>query len=186
PADTHPPLARRLQALRARPRAGAAGAPAAAMLGDLEERLERRLDAAWRDAVRAQWRARYDAAAADRGRLAELEALAAPTAAELAEHARLAARVRRDVDPLPLCERARSASPEHGRSLRRAGLRKPRDGQADAAAARRQRAVALDRRAARAALEDLGALALDPDLAAEGAARASALRDAFAALADPA
>lgn len=186
PADTHPTLAQRLQALRARPRAGAAGAPAAAMLGDLEERLERRLDAAWRDAVRAQWQARYDAAAADRWRLAELEALAAPTAAELAEHARLAERVRRDVDPLPLYERALAASPDHVPSLLRAGLLQLRDGQADAGAARLQRAVALDRRAARAALEELDALALDPDLAAEGAARASALRDAFAALADPA
>src|SRR5690606_37074032 len=134
----------------------------------------------------AQWRARYDAAAADRGRLAELEALAAPTAAELAEHARLAERVRRDVDPLPLYERALAASPDHVPSLLRAGLLQLRDGQADAGAARLQRAVALDRRAARAALEELDALALDPDLAAEAAARASALRDAFAALADPA
>src|SRR5690606_8896721 len=102
---------------------------------------------------------------------------------ELAEHARLAERVRRDVDPLPLYERALAASPDHVPSLLRAGLLQLRDGQADAGAARLQRAVALDRRAARAALEELDALALDPDLAAEAAARASALRDAFAALA---
>jgi Zn-dependent protease with chaperone function len=186
PSDTHPTLLQRLQALDARPRARAAAEPAAAMLGDLEARLERRFDDAWRDAVRAQWQAGYEAAAADRRRLAALEALAAPTAAELAELARLSEQVRIDIDPLPAYERALAASPDHVPSLLRAGLLQLRGDDPAAGAVRLQRAVELDPRAARAALDALQALALGPGLAPEAIARIQALCATFAALAGPA
>ena len=164
PGDTHPTLPQRLQALGAAPRARGGGEASASMLGALQERLERRLDDAWREAIRPQWQALHEAAAPDRARLADLDGLSAPTAAQLAEHALLAEQVRIDLDPLPLYERALEADPDRVLALFRAGLLQLRGGQAEAGAARLRRAVELDPAAARPALEELRTLALDPDL----------------------
>ncbi len=183
PTDTHPTLAQRLQALGVQARPDAAGEPSAAMLGPLQDRLEQRLDSAWRDAVRAHWQGLYEAAAGDRARLAELDALHAPTAQQLAEHALLVEQVRIDLDPLPLYERALAADPERVLALFRAGLLQLRDGQVEAGAARLRRAVELDPSAARAAREELDELALDPDLEEATVAAVAALQGAFAPLA---
>ena len=186
PGDTHPTLAQRLQALGATPRACRGGEASASLLGDLQERLERRLDDAWREAIRPQWQAVHEAAAPDRARLADLDGLSTPTAAQLAEHALLAEQVRIDLDPLPLYERALEADPDRVLALFRAGLLQLRGGHdIDAGAARLRRAVELDPAAARPALDELRAIALDPDLDPVAAAAVDALCTQFAPLAGP-
>src|SRR5690606_26984867 len=185
PGDTHPTLAQRLQALQATPGPRPDGEPSVAMLGALAERLERRLDDAWRDAIRPHWQALHETASPDRARLADLDALAAPTPAELAEHALLAEQVRIDVDPLPLYERALQADPDRVLALFRAGLLQLRGDQPGAGTARLRRAIELDPAAARPALEELRQVALDPDLAPATAAAVQALCAQFEPLAGP-
>jgi len=179
PLDTHPSLPQRLEALQASARVRPAGAPASDLLGPLQDTLERRLDEAWREAIRGHWEALHEAAANDRARLAELDALGAPTPGQLAEHALLVEQVRIDFDPLPLYERALAADPDRVLALFRAGLLQLRRGDAEAGGARLRRAVELDPGAARPAVEELRALAADPDLDAATFAAIERLREAL-------
>ncbi|MDH5832758.1 M48 family metallopeptidase [Luteimonas kalidii] len=184
PRDTHPALPQRIEALRSPARLLSPVEPSAALLGGLEDTLERRLDAAWRDDIRPHWEALHAAAAHDRARLAELDAMGAPTPEQLAEHALLVEQVRIDLDPLPLYERALAADPDRVLALFRAGLLQLRRGEVAGGSARLRRAVELDRGAAGAALEELRGIDLDPDLAPATAAAVDALRDVFAPLSD--
>lgn len=103
--DTHPSLARRLDAIGAAPVLAPPGPAALALLGDAAERIERALDARWRDAMRAQWSGWHAAAVADGRRLEALEALPRHDVAEALEHARLASSLRRGVDAVALHRR---------------------------------------------------------------------------------
>jgi hypothetical protein len=183
PLDTHPTLAQRLDALQAPARLRPAGASSSALLGPLEDTLERRLDDAWREAVRGHWEALHAAAAGDRLRLDELDGVAAPTPEQLAERALLVEQVRIDFDPLPLHERALAADPDRVLALFRAGLLQLRRGEAEAGVARLQRALALDPGAARPVLEELHGIEDDPDLAPATAAAIEGLRTALTPLA---
>ncbi|WP_202845134.1 M48 family metallopeptidase [Luteimonas saliphila] len=184
PRDTHPALPQRLEALRAPARLRPAGESAATLLGPLQDTLERRLDGLWRDAIRAHWEALHEAAARDRARLAELDAMREPGPEQLAEQALLVEQVRIDFDPLPLYERALAAGPERVLALFRAGLLQLRRGEAEAGGARLRKAVELDPGAARAALEELRGIDIDPDLDPATAATIDALRETLAPLAD--
>lgn len=184
PRDTHPALPQRLEALGASARPhGARGHAALDLLGPLRDTLERRLDDAWREAIRGHWEATYEAAAGDRARLVVLEGIARPTPDELAEHALLVEQVRIDVDPLPFYARALAADPDRVMPLFRAGLWQLRHGDL-AGGERLRRAVALDPGAAGPAIEDLRALAADPDLDAATFAVIEQVCDGFRPLAD--
>jgi Zn-dependent protease with chaperone function len=183
PRDTHPTLAQRLDALRVPARLLPPAESSATLLGGLQDALDPRLDTAWREDIRAHWNALHAAAARDRVRLAELDAVAAPTAEQLAEHALLVEQVRIDLDPLPLYERALAADPARVLALFRAGLLQLRRGAADAGSARLRRAVELDPGAAGPVLEELRGIELDPDLDPDTAAEIDCLRAAFAPLA---
>lgn len=166
PDDTHPSLPQRLRALGVTPQApgDATGAATDLLPAGLEAELERRLDAAWRDAVRDRWDRLHAEAAPERARLAELEARGCADAGTLAEHARLVERLRIDIDPLPFHARALAADPDCVPALFHAGLRQLRQGDAEAGAAQLAHAWALDAGIAPAAMEALRELRLDPDL----------------------
>ncbi|WP_187471124.1 M48 family metalloprotease [Luteimonas viscosa] len=183
PRDTHPTLPQRLDALQAPARLGTPGESATTLLGPLQDALERRLDATWRDAIRGHWDALHTAASRDRARLAELDGVREPTPEQLAEHALLVEQLRIDFDPLPLYERALAADPARVLALFRAGLLQLRRGEAESGAARLRKAVELDPGAARAALEELHGIEADPDLDPATVATIDALRETLSPLA---
>lgn len=179
PLDTHPDLSQRLAALQAPARHDVAGEPATTLLGALHDTLEHRLDASWREAIRGHWDALHAAAAGDRSRLAELEALGTPTPEQRAEHALLVEQLRIDLDPRPLYELALAAEPDRVMTLFRSGLLQLRGGEVDVGVRRLQRALELDPAAAQALHEELRTLATDPDLDAATFATIERLRDAL-------
>lgn len=177
PLDTHPTLPQRLAALQATAHPPPPiGGSSAELLDALQDTLERRLDDAWREAIRGHWEALHAAAARDRARLAELDALGAPTPEQLAELALLSEQLRIDLDPMPLYEQALAADPDRVLALFRAGLLQLRRGDTEAGAARLQRALELDPGAARAIAEELREIEADPDLAAATVAAIERLR----------
>jgi Zn-dependent protease with chaperone function len=182
PDDTHPTLPQRLDAI------GAASAPrplsdtsaAQALLGARLPDIERRLDAQWREEIRAQWRERYDGAAADRARLAELEARDARTADESLQHARLIESLRIGFDALPLYERVLEATPDNALAHHRAGLLRLRRGEYAAGVEHLRRAMTRDPGAIRPVLADLERFERDPDLDPATVAALAELRTSFA------
>ncbi|NZA26853.1 M48 family metalloprotease [Luteimonas sp. SJ-92] len=182
PEDTHPTLPQRLAAMAAGPQLRARGQAAApALLGAaLLAEIERGLDEYWRERVRAQWRQRYEEAAAARAQLAALEGLGAPGAQERLEHARLVESLRVDFDAEPLYARLLEAHPDSAMAHYRAGVLALRRGDADLGAARLRRAVTLDAGAVRPVVTDLETLAGDPDLDAACAVAVRSLREELA------
>lgn len=182
PDDTHPGLPQRIVAMGVAARLRGRGVPAASdLLGPaLLDEIERGLDAHWRDRIRPQWRERHAAAAADRARLAVLEAVDAPSPEQRLEHARLVETLRIDLDPAPLYERSLEDLPGSAMAHYRAGLAALRDGRAEPGAGRLRRAVALDPGAVRPLLAELEALGRDPDLDAAIAGAVRRLHQEFA------
>lgn len=81
--DTHPCLAERLQALRQEPRLApvAKGESADALLGPSLERITVHFDTLWKEQIAPSWQQHHRAVQGGRRRLAELDALAAASAA---------------------------------------------------------------------------------------------------------
>lgn len=159
--DTHPVLAQRLQALgqpAVVPDAGPGGA-AESLLGDLREHLVEHFSGQWLEWVAQDWRRRFEAATAQRARLAELDACAATRvleAAELAERACLEIDLATtpDFDAEPALSAAIEACPDSAELAFRRGMlllqRADPRGEADL-----ERAIALDRDYEEAALQRL-------------------------------
>ncbi|MDR7192067.1 M48 family metalloprotease [Luteimonas terrae] len=183
PYDTHPVLARRLDALGApavlRPR----GEPAAAWLGDALDGIERELDQHWRAQLRTEWQALHAAAANERARFRELDSMSVRSAEEAVEHARLFETVEIDRDPLPVLARAHAAHPDSAMAAFRLGLRQLQAGDVDGMTHLRQ-AVARDAGAVGPIGDALKALLRDPDVDAHTAGQIAELRDALAPRAD--
>lgn len=183
PYDTHPVLARRLDALGASAVLRTPGAPASVWLGDALAAIERALDQHWRTQLKTEWQARHAAGADDRARFHALEALQERSADEAVEHARLFETVEVDRDPLPVLERAHAAHPESAMVAFRLGLRQLQAGDIGGITHLRQ-AVARDAGAVGPVGEALSALLRDPDVDADTAGQITALRDALAPRAD--
>lgn len=175
PDDTHPSLAKRIEALQAAPRLLPRTQPALDLLGDAASTIERKLENAWREGVRAYWGGRHDAAAGERARLAELDAVGSLTPEQQVEHARLAQRIRIDIDALPLFERALLAKPDSALALLQAGVLQVERGLHEAGIARLRRAVERDAGTLRPLQAELTRIDADPDLDAGTAAAVSAL-----------
>lgn len=175
PDDTHPVLARRLEALGAaavlRPR----GEPAAVWLGDALETLERELDRQWRTQLKTEWQALHAAGANDRARFRALDALPQRSAEDAVEHARLFETVEIDRDPLPVLARAQAAHPDSAMAAFRLGLRQLQAGDVDGLAHLRQ-AVARDAGAVGPVGDALSGLLRDPDVDTQTASQVATLR----------
>lgn len=170
--DTHPILPRRLAALDAAPalRAPAPDDAATAWLGARLPEIERRLDEAWRERMRASWQQRHTEAARDRARLAELESRASPSPDELLEQARLSERLYPDRDAEPRYARLIEANPDSAFAHYRRGYLRLRRGAQTEGLADLRAAMARDPGAIRPILADLKVLRDDPDLDAPTAA----------------
>lgn len=182
PDDTHPTLPQRLDAI------GAASAwrplpdtsAAQALLGARLPEIERHLDTQWREEIRARWRERYDGAAADRAKLAELEARDTRTADEALQHARLIESLRIGFDALPLYERVLAATPDNALAHYRAGLLRLRRGEYAAGIEHLHHAMTRDPGAIRPVLADIERFERDPDLDPAAATALAELRATFA------
>lgn len=102
-ADTHPALRDRLSALNEQPRVSPPATEASSdhLLGALRETLIATFDARWQEQVSHGWRQRYDDVQRGRGRLIELDGLAAGrtlTCDEMLERAELLGDVAHDND----------------------------------------------------------------------------------------
>ncbi|WP_394002545.1 M48 family metalloprotease [Luteimonas sp. WGS1318] len=183
PHDTHPVLARRLEALGAPAVLRTRGAPAAAWLGDALPAIERELDQQWRAQLKTEWQALHAAGANQRARFRELDALPQRSADDAVEHARLFETVEIDRDPLPVLARAHAAHPGSAMAAFRLGLRQLQAGDVDGLTRLRQ-AVDRDAGAVGPVGDALSALLRDPDLDGETARQIAALRDALAPRAD--
>ncbi len=183
PDDTHPVLARRLDALGASAVLRTPGAPASVWLGDALDAIERDLDQHWRTQLKTEWQALHAAGADDRARFHALDALPERSADEAVEHARLFETVEIDRDPLPVLARAHAAHPDSAMIAFRLGLRQLQAGDLDGIARLRQ-AVARDAGAVGPVGDTLAALLRDPDMDAAMATRITALRDELAPRAD--
>lgn len=179
PYDTHPGLARRLEALGAPVVLRARGEPASMWLGDALEGIERELDQQWRTQLKTEWQALHAAGANDRARFRELDAISVRTADEAVEHARLFETVEIDRDPLPVLARAHAAHPGSAMAAFRLGLRQLQAGDLDGVTHLRQ-AVARDAGAVGPIGDALAALLRDPDVDADTARQISTLRDELA------
>lgn len=179
PYDTHPVLARRLEALAApavlRPR----GEPAAVWLGDALESVERALDQHWRTQLKTEWQVLHAAGANDRARFRALDALPERSADEAVEHARLFETIEIDRDPLPVLARAQAAHPDSAMAAFRLGVRQLQAGDPGGMTHLRH-AVARDAGAVGPVGDALSALLRDPDVEAGMASQLTALRDALA------
>ncbi|NYZ61900.1 M48 family metallopeptidase [Luteimonas deserti] len=179
PYDTHPTLARRIEALGVPVRLSPSGVPAASWLGDALPEIERTLDAQWREVLRADWTQRHAAAADERARLRALEACSARTPEEIVEYARLLEAIESDRDPVPALEAARSAVPGSAMIAFRLGARLLQAGDVTGIAHLRE-AVEQDAGAIGPVDDALVAVLRDPDIAPATIAEAIALRDALA------
>ena len=182
PDDTHPTLPQRLEAIGAVAALRKARDASAAheLLGGRLPGIERHLNAQWRDDVRAHWRERFDGAAGDRARLAELEARGTLAPNESLEHARLVEALRVDFDAVPLYERVLAALPDSAIAHYRAGLLRLRRGEGAAGVAHLRQAMTRDPGAIRPLLADLERFERDPDLDVATAAALAGLRATFA------
>lgn len=182
PDDTHPTLPQRLEAIgvAAVLRPSSQTSAAEALLGERLPVIERHLDTQWRDDIRARWRERYEGAANDRARLAELEARGTLQPEEALEHARLVESLRTGFDAVPLYERALAALPDSALAHYRVGLSRLRRGEGAAGVEHLRTAMTRDPGAIRPVLSDVERIERDPDIDDDTAARLSELRAAFA------
>lgn len=183
PFDTHPTLARRLDALGVPAVLRTPGSPAATWLGDALAGIERDLDQQWRTQLRPEWQAVHAAAAPDRERFRALDAMSQREADDAVEHARLFELLEIDRDPLPVLARAQAAHPDSAMAAFRLGLRQLQAGDVGGIEHLRH-AVARDAGAVGPIGEALAALLRDPDLDGDTVRAATALRDALAPRAD--
>lgn len=173
--DSHPVLARRLEAIGAQPVLREPGPPAVSLLGDAADRIERALDMQWRDALRAQWAAWHDEAETGRARLSELEAMPRFDVAQALEHAALASMLRHDADAVALHRRVVDAADDSAMAHMRLADALADAGDA-AAADHFRRALALDEGALRPVLALVETRLRDPDLDAALVAALEPLR----------
>lgn len=180
--DTHPALPQRLAALAVTPRlCERSGQTAAeAWLGALLPQIERELDAKWRSEIDARWLADYQAAAADRSRLVEIEGFAERSPAETLEYAQLIEKLRPGFDARHLYEQAIERVPDSAMAHYRAGLLQLRRGDRDAGVERLRRAMRLDPGAIRPVMAELDGFIGDPAVDAQTAGMLQALRSEFA------
>ena len=183
PHDTHPVLARRLEALDAPAVLRARGEPAATWLGDALAGIERELDQQWRTQLGPQWQTLHAAAAPDRERFRTLDASLQHSPEDAVEHARLFETLEIDRDPLPVLARAHAAHPDSAMAVFRLGLRRLQAGDGDGIAPLRH-ALARDASAIGPVADALAALLRDPDLDGDTVRRITALRDELAPRAD--
>ena len=161
--DSHPLLARRLEAIGAKPVLRQPGAPAVSLLGDAADRIERALDTQWRDALRTPWAGWHAEAASGRARLSELEALPRFEVAEALEHAALASVLRHGADAVALHRRVAAAADDSAMAHMRLADALAEAGEGAAADHFRQ-ALALDAGALRPVLAMVDTRLRDPDL----------------------
>jgi Zn-dependent protease with chaperone function len=182
PDDTHPTLPQRLDAIGAAPalRPLSDTSAAQALLGARLSEIERHLDTQWREEIRARWRERYDEAAGDRAKLAELEARDTRTADEALQHARLIESLRIGFDALPLYERVLESTPDNALAHYRAGLLRLRRGEYAAGIEHLRHAMTRDPGAIRPVLVDIERFERDPDLDPDTAVALAELRATFA------
>ncbi|MGO3128000.1 MAG: M48 family metallopeptidase [Luteimonas sp.] len=183
PYDTHPMLARRLDALGVSAVLRTPGEPASVWLGDALDAIERELDQHWRTQLKTEWQALHAAGADDRARFRELDALPRRSADDAVEHARLFETVEIDRDPLPALARAHAAHPDSAMAAFRLGLRQLQAGDLEGITHLRH-AVARDAGAVGPVGDALSALLRDPDVDAHTASQITALRDELAPRAD--
>ena len=145
PDDTHPTLMHRATAMQCEPRQleGPAVA-AAAMLGDLDPKLQQRFSLEWRTAADAEWKVRHQAVQQERRRLAELEAHSVHTPAEAVELACLSEDHHPGVDALRLYQEALQRAPSHANGHYRLGALLLKRGSANEGMQHLQRAMELD------------------------------------------
>jgi Zn-dependent protease with chaperone function len=181
--DTHPTLSQRVSAVGAPSALRERGVPAVAMLGEALSRIERRLDDAWREQVRAPWAAVYASANDERVRLDAMERRSDWSPAERLEHARLVDQLRPDFDAASLYERALEAMPDNenanASAYFRVGVLRI-DSDNPIGAAHLRRAMQLDAGAVRPVFETLNAYARDGTLTHEVTQALGALREEFA------
>lgn len=145
PEDTHPTLLNRVSALQVGPRQlDGEAMPAAALLGDLEVRLQERFSLEWRKAEESDWKARHEQMHRERARLAELQAHPTHTPAEAVELACLSEDHQLGVDALPLYRTALLQFPSHGLGNFRLGALLLKRGHQDEGVQHLQRAMELD------------------------------------------
>ena len=179
--DTHPLLARRIEALGVAPLLREPGEPSLALLGAAADRIERALDDQWRDAIRDTWASWHGEAQAGRARLAELDARTTLDADEALERAALASTLAQPpADAVDAHRHALAAGDGTGARLR-LGIALIDAGRGDDGVAELRHALALDRAATRSVHAALDARWRDPDLAAAVVAAIAPLRDALAA-----
>lgn len=180
--DSHPQLARRLEALGVAPALRAPGAPALALLGNAADRVERALDDQWRDALRDDFAGWHADAAAGQARLAELRALLTPDDDEAFECAVLAATLAQPaVDAVAAFRDVVSRAPDRADARLRLGVALLDAGEGDAGVAELRAALDVDRGALRAVHAALDARWRDPDLDATVVTAITPLRDELAA-----
>jgi Zn-dependent protease with chaperone function len=187
--DTHPTLAQRIAAFGASAALRVQGEPAASFFEPAAlARIERTLDAAWREQVRKVWSERHAEAAPERARLEALErrvhdrehALEPNDAAQALEYAQLIERLRPERDALRDYARVLALSPEDATALFRTGALRVEAGDAEGVALLRQ-AMTADAGAIRPVFALLDAWRRAAALPAAVAAELETLRDAFAA-----
>ena len=176
--DTHPTLPQRVVSVGAAPALRPPGVPAVAMLGEALARIERSLDDAWREEMRAPWVAAHAEAKADRERLEALERRGDWSVDERLEHARLVERLRPEYDAALLYERALQLAPGNANAHFRAGVLRIDGGDA-AGAAHLRRAMTLDAGAIRPVFEKLEVWDRDGTLSPAVAEALAGLRAEF-------
>lgn len=179
-ADTHPTLPQRVSADGAVPALREQAMPAIALLGESLSQIERKLDAAWRDEMKAPWAALYAAAEPDRNRLDALERRGELDAAETLQYAQLVEALRPEIESLRFYERALERAPDSATVRFKVALLRIEAGDVAGVEQLRQ-AMTLDAGAIRPAFEKLRAYERDGTLGRDAAVALSALRDEFAA-----
>ncbi len=145
PEDTHPTLQKRVAALQAAPQQlDGEAMPAAALLGDLDARLQQQFSLEWRKAEESDWKTRHNDMLRERARLAELQAHPTHTPAEALELACLSEDHQPGVDALPLYQAALLRAPSHGNGHFRLGALLLKRGHQDEGVQHLQRAMELD------------------------------------------
>ncbi len=177
--DTHPTLPQRVSAVGATATLRVQDVAAIALLGEALSRIERKLDSAWRDEMKAPWAAQFAAAESERMRLDALERRGDLDAAETLQYAQLVDALRPDIDPLPFYARAIERMPDSAMAHYRAAILRIDAGDAAGIDQLRQ-AMTLDAGAIRPAFEKLREYARDATQSPRMAAALVALGDEFA------
>lgn len=181
-ADTHPTLPQRLAGMQATPalRVQPQDSAAVQLLGECVPIIERQLDQQWRKDAEADWRERYEAAGADRARLAEIEGRMTITPDEAVQYAQLVDDLRPDFDARPLYAQALQQAPKSAMTHYRCGLLHLRHGEWTTGLSQLRHAMELDAGAIRPALARLQEFELDPAVDAHTASELAALRMQYA------